>query len=299
MTTSPLYGKVALISNPESGGGAGRAKLREFLGILHGHNIKVEPMVTQNPGHATELGKKVKEGDYDCLLVLGGDGTISEVAKGFYGSQLPIASIPCGSGNDMAGSLGIPRKLEEAFQVLLQADIIKLDIFKDKDDIYIETIGCGFVAEVVASVARLSRIVHGPAAYFAAVIETMSRFKASSYKIIIDGVEWDGDASLVIINNSFRVGGGMKLTPDAVLDDGLLDIGIVTTTSKLQLMTLLPKVYSGAHVNSPHVKIMRGKKISVTSDRELIKTADGEIVGTLPIDIEVIPGAMNFFKAKN
>ena len=299
MNQSPLYGKVALIANPEAGGGSGSAKLKEFLGILKGHNIKVDTMVTQNPGHATELGAKVKESDYDCLLVLGGDGTISEVSKGFYGSEIPVATVPCGSGNDMAGALGIPRDLEKAYQVLLKADIIKVDGLKDGDDFYIETIGSGFVAEVVASVARMSRIIHGPAAYFAAVFEVLARFKSARYKITVDDKDWEGDVSLFIINNPYRVGGGMKLTPDAILDDGLLDIGIVTTTSKFQLLTLLPKVYSGGHVTSPHVKIMRGKKISVTADRELMKTADGEIVGTLPMNVEVIPGAINFMKAKS
>lgn len=298
MSESPLKGRVALISNPASGGGVGHAKLKEFLGILKGRNIKVETMVTQHPGHATELGLMVKEGDFDCLLVLGGDGTLSEVAKGFIGSEIPVATVPSGSGNDMAGALGIPRDLNQALNLLFEAEIVKIDLFTDGGTVYAETIGCGFVADVVASVAKLSRLIHGPAAYLAAVFDTLSRFKAANYRVTIDDEVWEGAASLIIINNSFRVGGGMKLTPDAKLDDGLLDIGIVKTASKVTLLTLLPRVYSGGHTKSPHVAIKRGRRISVHADRELIKSADGDIIGILPIEVEVIPAAMNFFRAR-
>lgn len=293
---SPLYGKTAIIANPVAGGGAGHAKLRELLGILKTKKINFETFTTQNPGHATELGAQIKDADFDCLLVLGGDGTISEAAKGFYGAEIPVATIPCGSGNDLAGTLGIPRDLNKAVDILLKPEFVTIDLFRDQGELYAETIGCGFVADVVSAVCRLSRIFHGPVAYFAGVLETMSKFKASHYTIKIDDWEWEGDASLVIINNTWRVGGGMKMTPDAVIDDGLLDMAILTSTSRLTLLTLLPKVYSGAHVNSPHILIKRGRNFQVRSERELIKTADGEIIGTLPIDVNILPGAMKFFK---
>ena len=296
---SPLKGKVALIANPVAGGGIGRIKLREIIGILKGHRIKFEAMITQSPGQGSELGEQVKEGDFDCLLVLGGDGTISEVAKGLIGSEIPVATIPCGSGNDLAGVLGIPRDLEMALKVLLEAEIVKIDLFNDEGVIFTETIGCGFVADVVASVVRLSRFIHGPKAYFVAVFDTMARFKAAHYRITIDDDEWEGEASLVIINNTWRVGGGMKLTPEAVIDDGLLDIAIFTTSSKLALLKLLPQVYSGSHIHSPNVIIRRGRQFSVEADRELMKTADGDIIGILPIKAAVIPKAMNFLRAKS
>ena len=295
---SPLKGKTAIIANPVAGGGAGHAKLRELLGILRTKKIDFETFITQNPGHGTQLGAEIKDKDFDCLLVLGGDGTISEVARGFYGAKIPVATVPCGSGNDLAGTLGIPRDLNQAVEVLLNADFTTIDLFRDQGELYTETIGCGFVADVVNAVCRLSRIFHGPVAYFAGVFDTISRFKASRYTIKIDDWEWEGDASLVIINNTWRVGGGMKLTPEAVLDDGMLDMAIFTSTSRLTLLSLLPKVYSGAHVNSPHIIIRRGRKFQVDADRELIKTADGEIIGTLPIDVNIIPGAMKFFKRR-
>ena len=255
-------------------------------------------MITQSPGHGSELGKQVKEGDFDCLLVLGGDGTISEVAKGLIGSEIPVATVPCGSGNDLAGVLGIPRDLELALKILLEAEIVRIDLFNDEGVIFAETIGCGFVADVVASVVRLSRYIHGPKAYFIAVFDTMTRFKAAHYRINIDDYEWEGEASLVIINNTWRVGGGMKLTPDAVIDDGLLDIAVFTTSSKLTLLKLLPQVYSGNHIHSSDVIIKRGRKFTVEADRELMKTADGDIIGTLPIKVEIIPKAMNFLRAR-
>jgi len=299
MTESPLKGKIALIANPESGGGAGHAKLREFLGILRAKKLQFDTFVTKAPGEAIEFGKQVKNAGFDCVLVLGGDGTLSEAAKGLYGSELPIGAVPSGSGNDMAGALGIPRDLSKALEVLMNSSIVPLDIFKDGETIYIETIGCGFVADVVAKVLKLSRYIHGSPAYLAAVFDTLASFKFSDYTVKIDDEVWEGSASLIIINNSFRVGGGMKLTPEAKLDDGLLDIGIVKTTSKLKLVSLLPKAYSGGHVYSDCVTIKRGKKFSVRAERELVKTADGEIVGTLPIEVEILPASMNFFRAKS
>ena len=297
MKASPLKGKVALIANPVSGGGLGRVKLREMIGLLKTRKVNFEVMVTQSPGHGAELGRIVKEGDFDCLLVLGGDGTISEVVKGLIGSEIPIATIPCGSGNDLAGVMGIPRDLERALEAITKAEIICIDLFTDEGVVFAETVGCGFVAEVVASVVKLSRYFHGPPAYFAGVFSTLTRFKSSHYRITIDDEVWEGEASLVIINNTWRVGGGMKLTPQAKIDDGWLDIAIVTTSSKAALLKLFPKVYSGRHTESQYVMIKRGRRFTVEAERELVKTADGDITGTLPIKVEILPKAMNFFRA--
>lgn len=285
-----------MIANLTSGGGTGAVRLRELLGLLKGRNVNVEVFTTQRPGHAIEFGRQVKEEDLDCMLVLGGDGTISEVAKGYIGAEAPVATIPCGSGNDLAGSLGIPRDLEEAVEIIYRGNIIKIDLFRDCGVVFAETVGCGFAADVVASAVKLSRYLHGPTAYFAGVLETLSHFKSADYDITIDDQTWKGKASMVIINNTFRVGGGMKITPDAVMDDGLLDIAIFKTSSKLALLRLLPKIYSGGHTKSPHVIIRRGKKFTIKADQPLRKMADGDIVGTLPIEVEVIPAAMNFFR---
>jgi len=293
-----LKGRTAIIANPTSGGGSGNIKLRELLGILRAKHINFETFVTQNPGEGASLGRQVKNSNFDCLLVLGGDGTISEVVKGFYGSPIPIATIPCGSGNDVAGTLGIPRDLNQAVDILLDPDFVQMDLFRDQGVLYTETIGCGFVAEVVESVVKLSRYFHGSVAYFAGVFDTISGFKAADYRISVDDWNWEGAASLVIINNTWRVGGGMKITPEARVDDGLLDLAIFTTSSRITLLSLLPKVYSGSHVNSPHIIIKRGKSFNIESNRELVKTADGEIVGTLPISVDILPGAMKFFRRK-
>jgi diacylglycerol kinase (ATP) len=299
MSLSPLYGKVGVIANPVSGGGIGHIKLRELIGIMRTKGIDFEIMVTQAPGHATELGAKVKSrDDIDALIVLGGDGTMSEVVRGLYGSEIPVATVPCGSGNDLAGTLGIPRDLPLAVDILVNAEIINIDLFKDQNEIFAETIGCGFVADVVSAVVRLSRIFHGPLSYFAGVFDTLTHFKSANYKIDIDGELWEGGASMVIINNTWRVGGGMKITPNAIINDGLLDIAILTATSKTRLLSLFSKVYSGKHVGSPYITIRRGRNFTVEADRPLIKTADGEIIGNLPMKVNIIPQAMKFFRKK-
>ena len=292
-----LHKKTALIANPSSGGGRGAVRTRELTNLLKGMNIEPDILISQKPGHAIELGRQVKAGDYGCLLVLGGDGTISEVVKGLYGSDIPVATIPCGSCNDLAGTLGIPRKLEQAIEVISQGKTIRIDLFKDYENICAETIGCGFAADVAAAAIRLSRHFSGPISYFAGVLETLSRFKTAEYHILIDGEEWQGFASMVLINNTYRVGGGMKLTPEAEIDDGYLDIIIVNTSNKYELLRLLPLVYSGRHVKSPNVIIRRGRKFKVDSSHRLRKMADGDIIGTLPMDVEIIPSAMNFICA--
>lgn len=281
-----------------SGGGLGYTKLRELTGLLKASKIDFEVMITGRPGHGVALGREVKEGGFDALIVLGGDGTVSEVAKGLIGSEIPVANIPAGSGNDLAGTLGIPRDLKKALNVIFNAEIVKIDLFTDNGAVYAETIGSGFAADVVSSVAKMSRYVHGPAAYFAAVFKTLASFKSAMYKVVVDDNIWEGPASMVIINNTFRVGGGMKITPEASLDDGFLDIAIIKTSSKATLLALLPTVYSGKHVNSPYVTIMRGRSFVVEADRELIKMADGDIIGTLPMNVQILPGAMNFFRAR-
>ena len=117
-------------------------------------------------------------------------------------------------------------------EILLDPDFVQMDLFRDEGILYTETIGCGFVADVVKAVVKLTRYFGGSAAYFIGVIDTISRFKAADYRIVVDDWKWEGVASLVIINNTWRVGGGMKITPDAIVDDGLLDIAIFTASSR-------------------------------------------------------------------
>ena len=258
--------------------------------------MNYEVHTTLQPGHGEQLGRQVREGEYDSLFVLGGDGTMSEVARGFIGSQVPVANFPCGSGNDLAGALGMSRDLAKSLDSLQPAEIAPIVLIRDCGTIYTETIGTGFVAHVVDNVLKINRTIRGPAAYFASVFKTLARFQPAHYKITVDNEHWQGEASLVIVNNNFRVGGGMRITPDAKLDDGILDVAIFKSSSKMTLLSLLPKVYTGGHVGSEHIIMLRGRSVKVESDRELLKTADGDLVGKLPIDAEVIPQAMNFFR---
>jgi diacylglycerol kinase (ATP) len=131
----------------------------------------------------------------------------------------------------------------------------------------------------------------GKSRYPLAMLRELASFRAITYTVTADGERWRQDAMLISVANGQSIGGGMKITPDAVLDDGYLDLFIVGPLSRLGLLTVFPKVFSGGHLGHPAVRIRRVRNVELSAD-SVVAYADGERIGPLPLTIEVVPGAV-------
>jgi diacylglycerol kinase (ATP) len=131
----------------------------------------------------------------------------------------------------------------------------------------------------------------GPSRYIIALLAELARLKPLAYRLTLDGEVIETKAVLVALGNGVSLGGGMKITPDAQLDDGLLDVLMVKPLSRFNFLRIFPRVFAGTHVTDPRVRIERAKTVRIEADG-IVAYGDGERIAPLPIDVEVVPGAV-------
>lgn len=237
-------------------------------------------------------------GDVDLLVVVGGDGMVSLGANEICETGVPLAIVPCGTGNDVARGLGIPLEDTEAAIRHLLAAIARPPRAVDAAVVrhgdlatwYVGVLSAGFDANVNERANRMRR-PRGKSRYTLAMLQELATFRPIPYRVTVDGVRRDLSAMLISVANNTSIGGGMLIAPDAVIDDGLLDLFIVKPLSRLGLLRVFPKVFSGTHTHLPQVELTRCRSIRIEGPN-IIAYADGERIGPLPVQIDVKPGAL-------
>jgi diacylglycerol kinase (ATP) len=245
----------------------------------------------------------------DALVVVGGDGMVSLGVNLLAESPVPLGIIPCGTGNDMARGLGIPvgdpdaalealvLALERPPRVIDAGRIRHADAATGDDTTtwFASVLSAGFDAIVNERANRL-RHPRGKSRYLVALMIELARLRPIRYRLVLDGIETETDAALVAVGNNQSIGGGMRVTPDAVLDDGLFDVLVVTPLSRLAFLRVFPRVFAGTHLSDPRVSVHRARSVRIEA-AGVVAYADGERVGVLPVDIEMVPGALRVLAA--
>lgn len=288
------------VINPVAGGGRGRraqAAIREYLGPRPGTDV--EFALTQRPGHGVDLARDGAASGFDPIVAVGGDGTVHEVANGllgFRGTMPRLGVVPIGTGNDFARSVGIPNSLRAAVEVAADRSgrTVIVDAARCGDRYFVVLAGTGFAARVAKAVndaPRWSKIGALPFV-FHTLREVMTNQNVE-LTITLDGTDVIHQPSfMVYVSNCRFSGGGMQLSPDARPDDGLLDVCLVGDASRRDVVTMLPKVFSGGHVGHPKVSLHRAATIRVDGPAHIEVQADGEVIGALPMCVEVVPSAL-------
>jgi diacylglycerol kinase (ATP) len=287
-----------LIHNPVSGSARGGVQLRKAEALLALQGVSVRPVATERAGHATELARDLALEGHKTVLVLGGDGTLSEAANGVL--ALPKAKrptlgfLPGGTGNDFLRDFAIT-DLESAARAIGAGKSVAVDAtdvrWPGGSHFSINLVGSGLAAKAGARFGKSFRWV-GPKGYDVAAAIEIATMKACPTRLVLDGKDFSGDLPLVIAMNSVHTGGAMRMAPDAKPTDGLLDVVTVQDIGKLQIMNLLAtKVRKGLHVHDPHVTIRRASKVHIGPEDASPLLLDGEIIGNTPVDLTMLPGA--------
>jgi diacylglycerol kinase (ATP) len=301
-TTKPLRLVVAI--NPTASFGKGRdvgpAVVQTLRALGHDVTSLQEPDFDQ----LMAAGRKAVASKPDALVVVGGDGMVNLGTNLVARTKVPLGIVPSGTGNDMARGLGIPyENTEAAIATLVEAFTrpprqIDAGLVRFTDDEtgmpaerwFLCVLSAGFDA-IVNERANHMRHPKGPSRYQIALALELVKLRPIPYRLVIDGRELVTDGALISVGNATSLGGGMKVTPDAKLDDGLLDVLVVQPLGRIAFMRLFPSVFKGTHVRDPRVKIYPAKRIRIESDG-VAAYADGERFSTLPIDIECVPRAV-------
>jgi diacylglycerol kinase (ATP) len=235
-----------------------------------------------------------------AALICGGDGTVHRNLNQLHQLQTPMLVVPAGSGNDFAKSLGI-RSVETALRAWRQFCVdgnnvkeIDLGMIRaaGKETLFCCVAGVGMDAEANARANRLPAWLKGRGGYFFAALQSLIAFKPVEMSISAGKREIRGPAFFIAVGNAQSYGGGMKVAPRAMLDDGLLDICVVSKMNKLKLLCWVPTIFYGAHLHLEEVEYFQGNQIRIDSERELDVYADGEFAGQTPLEIKIIPRAL-------
>jgi len=244
-----------------------------------------------------ETAKAIQDGA-DALVVVGGDGMANLGIDLVAETGLPLGIVPSGTGNDLADGLGIPIKDTEAAIDLLLAALQReprtIDAGTIRHGELTTWFGCvvsaGFDATVNERANLMSR-PRGSSRYIIAMVRELATLKPRTYRIHADGRLIEVDAMLVSVANNRSLGGGMRIVPDADLADGRLDLFIVSRMSRLRFLRVFPKVFRGRHTDLPEVTILPVASVRIEAD-DIVAYADGERIGPLPIEVNVVPGAL-------
>jgi diacylglycerol kinase (ATP) len=207
-----------------------------------------------------------------------------------------MAVVAAGTGNDNARELGLPLRDPVAAAALVTAggtravDLGRCVTARGDTRWWIGVLGGGFDSVVNERAARM-RWPRGPMRYNIAVARELPVFRPIPYRVTVDGEEIVTEAMLVAVGNGPAFGGGMRVAPEASYDDGLLDVVILHRVSRAEFVRVFPRVFKGTHVTHPQVQLLRGRRIRLEAPG-IVTQADGERFEPLPLDLEVVPGAL-------
>ncbi len=295
-------GTYTFIINPMAGKGRGKKLLQTLDTLIRQHFPDAEVILTERRMHALELASERKNNADNTIVAVGGDGTVNEVGNGLMGGKATLSVIPIGSGNDFVKMFGIPTDIRTAFEKLKHGAIRDSDAgyvtIKSADGnetkrYFLNGIGIGFDAAVANQTTKFKHL-RGVSLYAFSVAVVLFNYKTPNMMMSMDGAMMNGEHFLIAIGNGKCAGGGFYLTPDAEIDDGLLDVCLVDNVSIPQVVKIFPSVMKGKHKKHKKVHFYRTDALRVETQGDIMIHADGEVLATQARDItiEVVPKAL-------
>lgn len=287
---------ATLIVNPHSGRGAAGRVAGIVADTLREAVPGLEATVTTDAAATSALAALAAQRGDEVLAVLGGDGTAHLAAQAVAGTRTALAVLPSGTGNDLAATLGIPADPVAAARYLADAlrrgQRRRIDLGRVTGGSYFTTVLCtGFDAAVNAR-ANAMRWPAGPRRYDLAVLAELAALTPRPVRVNAGGTEVALEATLVAVGNGPRYGGGLRICPDAELDDGLLDVIVIGAVSRRRLLRVFPRLRVGGHLDEPEVTLLRADSVRIDGDHGWPVYADGEPQGYLPVTVHCESGAL-------
>jgi diacylglycerol kinase (ATP) len=289
--------KALVILNPSAAAAVRESVLRALAQHLPAAGIEY---TVHEPRRGDLFGEivrtRLREG-FDTVIAAGGDGTVSAVVDGLVGSEVPLGIIPTGTTNLVARELNIPLTPPEAAALIAaRPRLRRIDAMRIGSRVYVLVAGIGISASVAGGTTRSNKRRFGPVAYLGAAILKMFTFRARHLEVAVDGVSRKHHAVEVAIANCGILAKMLfPAGPDIHVDDGHLDVWILDTRTLLDYPRYLFRILA-RRPGHPRAHFIKAEKIiSVRSAKPLPVQADGDVIGTTPIEIEVLPGAVGVF----
>ncbi len=296
--------KVTAVTNPLSGHGAAVQAAQHAIARLQHRGVEVIEIVGENADDARYLVAAALEKGTDAVVVIGGDGVISNALQVVAGTDVPLGIIPAGTGNDHAREFGIPTKdPEAAADIVVDGWTETIDLGRirrgngrEKWDKWFGTVAATGFDSLVTDRANRMTWPHGRLRYYIAMFAELSRLRLLPFRLVLDGTqEIETDLTLAAFGNTRSYGGGMLICPNADPTDGLLDITMVNEASRTKLVRFFPTAIKGTHVELDEVTTARAKTIEVECPGINVY-ADGDYACPLPAEISAVSAALQILR---
>ena len=289
--------------NPAAANGSTGRRWPEIAHQAAGVGLEGDALLSERRGHLGELAREAALDGARLLVVVGGDGSINEVVNGLAGIESPpaVALIPRGTGGDFVRTFDIPNDIATAARVALTGDTRSIDLGRvgyrswdgsDGSALFANVASAGMSGAIAQRANDTSKALGAKASYLWATFAVFAGWSAVVTRLTVDGESRDGRMFDVVVANGRYFGGGMKMCPDAVAGDGLLDVVTIGDVTKRDLVMTMPKIYRGTHLPHPQAEALRGRVVTVETDEPVPVELDGEQPGTTPARFEVLPGAL-------
>lgn len=294
--SAPVRGReIALLTNPTAGKGRGARHRDLALSRLRESGFVVRNLQGRDADEAADLARGCVADGVEALVVCGGDGLVHLGAQAVAGTGVPLGLIPSGTGNDVARYLGLPRTDPvAAADRIIASQRRTIDLARSGDRYFVTVLAAGFDA-IVNERANAMRWPRGQMRYNLATLAELRTFRPLPYVLQLDtevGSETvEHEAMLVAVGNGPSFGGGLRITEGAVLDDGLLDVVVITRMSKPKLVRSYPRLFTGRIDGVAEYVHHRVRSVTVAAPG-IVSYADGERFGALPLTVECAPGAL-------
>jgi len=283
--------EIALLTNPTSGKGRGTRTAAIALPRLKEAGFHVRNLVGHDADEARDLARRSVVDGVESLVVVGGDGMVHLAVQELAGSETALGIIPAGTGNDVARYLDIPRSDPQlAADVVIGSRTRRIDLARSGAQYYVTVLASGFDS-LVNERANAMRWPRGQMRYNLATLAELRVFEPLQYTLELDGRVRQVEAMLVAVGNGPSFGGGLRITHGACIDDGLLDVVIIKTMTKPDLVRTYPKLFTGGHTKHPQYEHHLVRCVTVAAPG-IVAYADGERIGALPLTVEVAPLAL-------
>jgi YegS/Rv2252/BmrU family lipid kinase len=301
-----MFPKTQVIVNPESNKGRTRRRWRQIKEVLHNHIKEFRYEFTEKPLQAIEMTREAIKSGSELIIGVGGDGTMNEIANGFFENtrminpETTLGIVPSGTGCDLIKSLNIPAGLNGSMKVITEAGSACIDVGRasftnneggPEERFFLNVADFGLGGEVIREVNR-KRLERKASSYFRCLYTAFIHYKHKRLSLKLDGRELaDEDYMIGAIANGRVFGKGMKISPEAKLDDGLFDVVVIKSMKMFEFLKNSLRVYRGTHLSHPKVSLMRCRRIEAVpvTGQEVLIELDGEQIGRLPATFEVIP----------
>lgn len=293
---------AVFLVNPASDNGATGRRWPELARRAAALGLTGDALFSERPGQLGELARSAAERGARLLVVVGGDGSMNEVANGVAGRDgVELAVIARGTGWDFVRTYGIPRAIDDAVRVARDGSVRTIDLGRvtyrawagEETEAYFANIASAGMSGAIAQRANeTTKALGGKASYLWATLAVFARWRNNEVRVSVDSEIRGGRMHDVVVANGRYFGGGMMICPEAEPDDGLFDVLLIGDLTKADLLLTLPKTYRGRHLPHPKAELLRGAVVTIDAESPLPIELDGEQPGTTPVRLEVVAGAL-------